>query len=230
MLAKRKNVSRVAVTSKSPMFIPDADDWARFYRKWFGKIAWLLRRQASKETVEDGVEEAFLKLQGLSSERHLEQALQPLTEKAWFRYILQQAEWIISHERDRNSRWDTDARTIDEVNTKIRAIGEDRQLTPLQRESALRNHRQLLGCLVELEESEESVRLPCDRLDGDLMARKLQALMDEMRARHGISAKCSRRTGGTYWTRSLRQRWSWPYGAPPIPKRRSPPGRTISSR
>ena len=174
-------------TSSNDKFIPSASDWNRFYTNWFAKIAKALQRFAPWGIVEDGVEEAFLKLQGLSTERHLEKPLEPLSEIGWFRFICKQAEWIIGQKRDENAKWRSEATTIDELFKKIADMKTDGNLSPRQRNVALKNQKQLLKCLVELEADELAVALPSDGIDGNIFAKKVNALLNEVCKRHSVS-------------------------------------------
>ena len=146
-------------------FIPAIKDWERFYANWFKRLVNALWKSGRVETIEDAVQDAFLKVTGLSSCRELRGELEPMTEMGWYCFVKRQAEWILGQEREKNHKWRTDVSTVEELARKIETIRQDSALARTQRELSLRRHRQLMCHLVDQEGQEAEVALPSDRLD-----------------------------------------------------------------
>ena len=152
-------------TTDTVKFIPTIKEWEGFYSNWFKRLVDALWKSGRVEMVEDAVQDAFLKVTGLSSNRELQGGLEPMTEVGWYCFVKHQAEWILGHEREKNFKWRTDVSTIEDLAKKIEAIRKDSELSPSQRELSLRRHRQLMRHLVDVEGREAEVALPSDGLD-----------------------------------------------------------------
>lgn len=170
-------------------FIPTPDEWGVIYDKQFNRLVGWLKRKGGEDAARDSVQSAFEKIIGLS-ECRLEKPLQPLTAKGWVLFVRQQAEWILGHEREKDYRWRSPSKTIDELANELETIRSDTELTPRQREAAYKSRRRLLGYVVGLEEDEARTFPPVDSiLDGDLCSKCFRRLFEEVCRRHRVSDK-----------------------------------------
>ena len=90
-------------TTNTIKFIPTIKDCEGFYSSWFKRLVNALWKSGRVETVEDAVQDAFLKVTGLSGNRELQGAPEPKTEMEWYGFLKRQAEWILGQERERTS-------------------------------------------------------------------------------------------------------------------------------
>ena len=168
-------------------FVPSIKDWAVLYSKWFKRLVSALWKSGKVEAVEDAVQDAFLKVTGLSNNRELRDGLEPMTEAGWFFFVKRQAEWILGQEREKSLKGKTDVSTVDELAKKIVDIKNDSWLSEGSRELSLRRHRQLMTYLVELESRETACSLPSDRLDAERCAQVVRRLVARVCREGGVS-------------------------------------------
>ena len=174
-------------TTNTIKFIPTIKDWEGLYSNWFKRLVNALWKSGRVETVEDAVQDAFLKVTGLSGNRELQGAPEPKTEMEWYGFLKRQAEWILGQEREKNLKWKTDVSTVDDLVKKIENIRQDSGLSRSQRELALRRHRQLMHHLVDLEGEERQVPQPFDGLDARHCREVVRRLVGEVCRKGGIS-------------------------------------------
>lgn len=154
------------INNDSAKFVPSIKDWEKFYSKWFKRLVGALWKSGRIETIEDAVQDAFLKLAGFSENRQLRGELEPLTEMGWYCFLKQQAEWILGQEREKNLKWKSEVSSIKELARKIEAVRQDDGLSKGQKELSLRRHCQLMRHLVDLDVRGREMALPSDGLDG----------------------------------------------------------------
>lgn len=152
-------------TTNTIKFIPTIKDWEGLYSNWFKRLVNALWKSGRVETVEDAVQDAFLKVTGFSGNRELQDAPEPKTEMEWYGFLKRQAEWILGQEREKNLKWKAEVSTVEELLRKIESVRQDGELSRSQRELSLRRHRQLMQHLVDIEGREAEVALPSDGLD-----------------------------------------------------------------
>lgn len=172
-------------------FIPTIKDWEGFYSDWFKRLVNALWKSGRVEMVEDAVQDAFLKVTGLSENRELRDELEPKTEMGWYGFLKRQAEWILGQEREKNLKWKADLSTVEELVKKIETIRKDRELSRSQRELSLRRHRQLMEHLLDLEGQESEMALPSDGLDDGHCREVVRRLIVDVCRASGIS-DCNR--------------------------------------
>lgn len=160
-------------------FIPSIAEWGKLYDTWAKKIAQSLWKWGSGEDALDAVQEAFLKIMGLSKKYRLEKPLEPMPIGAWYAHVRQQAEWILRHENEKVRYWRSKANTVDELVRELDEADED---------AKCRGHR-LMGLLVDLEGREIEAELPGDRLDAEWLWRKVRTLVDNVCRTHGVSSR-----------------------------------------
>ena len=74
-------------TTNTIKFIPTIKDWEGFYSNWFKRLVNALWKSGRVETVEDAVQDAFLKVIGFSGNRELQGAPEPKTEMEWYGFL-----------------------------------------------------------------------------------------------------------------------------------------------
>ena len=168
-------------------FVPTFKDWEVFYANWFKRLVNSLWKSGRVEAVEDAVQDAFLKVTGLSENRELQGELEPMTEMGWYGFLKRQAEWILGQEREKSLKWKTDVSTVEELVQKIETIRKDSELSQSQRELSLRRHRQLMEHIVDLEGQESEMALPSDGLDDGRCREVVRRRIAEVCREGGIS-------------------------------------------
>ena len=80
-------------------FIPSLESWGELYTQWYDQLvkALVWFASAAMSDVEDAVQEAFLKIMGLSPNLKLQKPLEPKTLKQWYGFVWWQARSILSH-------------------------------------------------------------------------------------------------------------------------------------
>ena len=110
-------------TTNTIKFIPTIKDWEGLYSNWFKRLVNALWKSGRVETVEDAVQDAFLKVTGLSGNRELQDAPEPKTEMEWYGFLKRQAEWILGQEREKNLKWKAEVSTVEELLRKFAGKG-----------------------------------------------------------------------------------------------------------
>jgi hypothetical protein len=171
-------------------FIPTFKEWELICAKHFDNLVSSLSHshRCTEAVARACVLDAYEKILGLS-ESYLKNPLQPLTVNGWFLFVRQQAEWMLSHRREKDGRWLSPSKTIGELLREIGEIRNDAGLTPHQREETLRNRRRLLRYLVEGEAEEERNVQAVDAIDGDLCSKRFRQLFEAVCDRHKVSDK-----------------------------------------
>lgn len=169
-------------------FVPTPEEWKLIYARHFARIVDWLKCKCGEDDAKDCVQSAYQKILGLSRSR-LEKPLQPLTVSGWALFVHQQAEWILGHERAKNSQWVSAAETTADLAKEIEGIQNDTELTSRQRADVLRSRRRLLRYLVGLEDAEERSVSPVDSIDGNICAQRFRSLFEAVCNKHRVSAK-----------------------------------------
>ena len=78
-------------------FIPTKDQWGELYALWFKQLTKSLARYASWSTAEEAVQEAFLKVMGLSRTLHLSKELKARTTGEWYSFVFWHARGVLSN-------------------------------------------------------------------------------------------------------------------------------------
>ena len=86
-------------------FIPTEKEWGELYALWFKKLTKSIARSASWTTAEDAVQEAFLKVMGLSRTLHLSKELTARTADEWYSFVLWQSRGVLSNMRAKSARF-----------------------------------------------------------------------------------------------------------------------------
>ena len=176
-------------TPDTVKFIPTRKDWERFYANWFKRLVRELGKLGRAVMAEDAVQDAFLKMTGLSEHRELRDELVPRTESEWYGFVRHQAEWIFGQMRKQNLKWKADVSTVEELARKIDYIRQDSTLSQGQRELSLRRHRQLMQHLVDVEGREAEAGLPSDDLDEIRCRDVVRRLVEAVCRQSGISSR-----------------------------------------
>ena len=174
-------------TNEDKAFVPSAADWERFYRDWRTDIVNSLARFESLEVVEDAVQDAFLKMMGLSENRSLERELGPMDEGGWRAYLLKQAKWILGQEREKNRRWKPEGTTIAEMSALLVEGERDVLQSATQRRLNRCRRRQVMEYLIMQEESQPAS--PSDSLDTRHLRESVRRLVDRVCRTAGISSR-----------------------------------------
>ena len=82
---------------ETEMFIPTLEQWGELYDLWFKLLVASLASYASQLDCEEAVQEAFLKVMGLSQNLKLRKPLEPRTLNEWYRFVQWQARAVLSH-------------------------------------------------------------------------------------------------------------------------------------
>lgn len=159
-------------------FIPSAAEWNRYYAKWFDPMVSSLWSFGSPSDVRDAVQDAFLKVLGLSDRYHLEGELEPRTESGWYGFIVQQAKWMLGHARVADGAWRSDVDTIKELEKNVRACVK----------SGRNDGGRLLKYLVVQEgEQDDLMRLPYDRMEESELQWLVREFVSRVAKKHGMA-------------------------------------------
>lgn len=161
-------------------FIPSVAEWNRYYAMWFDHIASSLWSCGSGDVVRDAVQNAFLKVLGLSDRYHLDGELQPRTESGWYGFIVQQAKWMLGHTRVADGAWRSDVDTIKELEKSVRT-GE---------KSGRNDGSRLLKYLIGLDGAQEDlVRHPYEQMEADELRRSVREFVARVANKHGMASR-----------------------------------------
>lgn len=86
-------------------FIPTNEQWGELYALWFKKLTKSLARYASWSTAEEAVQEAFLKVMGLSETLHLSKQLTAHTVGEWYSFVFWHARGVLSNLLAKSARF-----------------------------------------------------------------------------------------------------------------------------
>ena len=80
-------MTKKAHTTDTIKFVPTIKDWEGLYSNWFKRLVNALWKSGRVETVEDAVQDAFLKVAGLSGNRELQGVPEPKTAMEWYGFL-----------------------------------------------------------------------------------------------------------------------------------------------
>lgn len=161
-------------------FIPTAGEWNQYYAKWFDRIVSSLWSYGSTSDARDAVQDAFLKILGLSNRYRLEGELEPHTESGWYGFIVQQAKWMLGHAREADGAWRSDVDTVKELEKSVQT-GE---------KSGRNDGSRLLKYLIEQDGvQEEFMCLPYDRTEAEESRRSVREFVARVANKHGMSSR-----------------------------------------
>lgn len=86
-------------------FIPTEEEWGELYALWFKKLTKAIARYTSWLMAEEAVQEAFLKVMGLSRTLHLSKEITARTIGEWYSFVLWQARGVLSNMRAKSARF-----------------------------------------------------------------------------------------------------------------------------
>ena len=86
-------------------FIPTNEQWGELYALWFKRLTKSIARFTSWSMAEEAVQEAFLKVIGLSETLHLSKELAPRTVGEWYSFVFWQARGVLSNLSAKSSRF-----------------------------------------------------------------------------------------------------------------------------
>ena len=98
-------------TTDTIKYIPTIKDWEGLYSTWFKRLVNALWKSGRVETVEDAVQDAFLKVTGLSENRELQGVPEPKTEMEWYGFLTNR---VIRRLRDFADNWQGGGHSADE--------------------------------------------------------------------------------------------------------------------
>lgn len=93
-------------TNNDKPFIPTAEQWGVFFDKWHEKMAKSLWKSGNEHDCRDAVQEAFLKVSGLSDHLHLKDPLTPKVEGCWYAFVRYHAKGILSNYHQHQSHFE----------------------------------------------------------------------------------------------------------------------------
>ncbi len=94
------------INSKSKeKFIPTKEQWGELYALWFKLLTKSLARYTSWSTAEEAVQEAFLKVMGISETLHLSKELTARTVGEWYSFVFWHARGVLSNIRAKSARF-----------------------------------------------------------------------------------------------------------------------------
>jgi len=108
------------LTNHTKPFIPTMAEWAMFFAAWHKRLEASLRKSGSMAACEEAVQEAFIKVLGLSDHLHLAKPLMPKTEDQWYAFLYYQAKARLSCYNQQGKRfvqlteWWNDEEALDE--------------------------------------------------------------------------------------------------------------------
>lgn len=85
-------------------FVPTLECWGELYSRWFKLLVRALGMYASKSDCEEAVQEAFLKVMGLSPNLKLRKPLEAKTLKKWYGFLWWHARGILAHMQGKAAR------------------------------------------------------------------------------------------------------------------------------
>ena len=97
---------KTILENDNEQFIPTLERWVELYSQWFKLLVRALGMFASKPDCEEAVQEAFLKVMGLSPNLKLRKPLQPKTLKEWHGFLYWQARGILGHMQSKAARFE----------------------------------------------------------------------------------------------------------------------------
>lgn len=171
---------QITQNTETEKFIPTAGEWNQYYAKWFDRIVGSLWSYGSLSDVRDAVQDAFLKVLGLSDRYHLEVELEPHTESGWYGFIVQQAKWMLGHARESDGAWRSEAGTVNELEKSVRTSAK----------SGRNDGSRLLKYLVEKEGMQKDLlRLPYERMEEAGFRQSVREFVTRVANRHGMSSR-----------------------------------------
>lgn len=169
---------QITQNTETEKFIPTAGEWNQYYVKWFDRIVGSLWSYGSPSDVRDAVQDAFLKVLGLSNRYRLDGELEPHTESGWYGFIVQQAKWMLGHAREADGAWRSDVDTVKELEKSVRTGVK----------SGRNDGSRLLKYLIELDGAqEELVRLPYEQMEADELRRSVREFVARVANKHGMA-------------------------------------------
>ena len=94
------------INSKSKeKFIPTNEQWGELYALWFKQLTKSIARYTSWSMAEEAVQEAFLKVMGLSEALHLSKELTARTVDGWYSFVFWHARGVLSNLCTKSARF-----------------------------------------------------------------------------------------------------------------------------
>ena len=170
-------------------FVPTQDQWLTLMGAWHKEICGVLWSNGPKAMVEDAVSEAFLKVSGLSDRYKLENPIQkPMSLKALRNFVIQQAKWIMGHERERAHRWQTCFASSEELARN----NANRKCSLEARDDDTEKHdRKLEEVVVDFEGREAALPIPGDHYDEVHLKDRVRRLVKDYCKEHRVKREAA---------------------------------------
>ena len=97
---------KTILENDNEQFISTLERWVELYSQWFKLLVRALGMYASKFDCEEAVQEAFLKVMGLSPNLKLSKPLKPKTLKKWYGFLWWHARGILAHMQGKAARFE----------------------------------------------------------------------------------------------------------------------------